>query len=89
MMVAIVRGLVALIFTGGALWVLPPLPEPSDASFEVIQPRLPASTTVPTPPTTTEYLRTTIVNCDDVTQIMLEQGWPESELAYGTEIAWR
>jgi hypothetical protein len=89
MMVAIVRGLVALIFTGGALWALPPLPEPSDESFEAIQPRLPASTTVPTPPTTTEYLRTTIVSCDDVTQIMLEEGWPASELAYGTEIAWR
>ena len=88
-MEAAVRALIGLITAVGLAFSLPGTNPPSERSFEAIQPTLTVPTTVPKPPTTTEYLRTTIVNCDDVTAIMLEQGWPADQLAYGTEIAWR
>ena len=88
-MEAAVRALIGLVTAVGLAFSLPSTNPPAKRSFEASQPVRPVPTTVPKPPTTAEYLRTTIVNCDDVTQIMLEQGWPASELAYGTEIAWR
>lgn len=88
-MEAAVRALIGLITAVGLAFSLPTTNPPSERSFEASEPVRPVPTTVPKPPTTAEYLRTTIVNCDDVTQIMLEQGWPADQLAYGTEIAWR
>jgi hypothetical protein len=89
-MEAAVRAVIALFTAVGLAFTLPTTDSPAKRSFEGSQPIVTVpQTTVPQPPTTTEYLRTTIVSCDDVTAIMLEQGWPASELAYGTEIAWR
>lgn len=88
-MEAAVRAAIGLLTAVGLAFSLPSTNPPSERSFEAIQPTVTVPTTVPKPPTTAEYLRTTIVNCDDVTAIMLEQGWPADQLAYGTEIAWR
>lgn len=76
----------------GLLNVLPPAPE---ARFEASQgivevpASLPPRTTVPRPPTTTEYLDNTIQHCGDVTRLLLRNGWPVEQLAYATEIVWR
>lgn len=76
----------------GLLTALPPLPERSfEASEAILEvPARPVPTTsVPRPPTTTEYLDNTIQNCADVTRIMVKEGWPADQWAYGTEIVRR
>ena len=85
--------IVASVLTAlGLLTALPPLPERSfEASEAILEvPARPApTTTVPRPPTTTEYLDNTIQTCADVTRLLVKNGWPAEELAYATEIAWR
>lgn len=85
--------IVASVLTAlGLLTALPPLPERSfEASEAILEvPARPApTTTVPRPPTTTEYLDNTIQHCGDVTRLLLKNGWPADQLAYATEIAWR
>ena len=86
------RIVVSVLTALGLLTALPPLPERSfEASKAILEvPARPApSTTVPRPPTTTEYLDNTIQNCGDVTRLLVKEGWPADQWAYATEIARR
>jgi hypothetical protein len=76
----------------GLLNVLPDLPEARFEASETVLavPARPAPTTsVPRPPTTTEYLDNTIQHCGDVTRLLVKNGWPADQWAYATKIAWR
>lgn len=84
----ILSGLVAL----GLISQLPPVEGQKQAIPAIVE-ASPARPVVPTskpvPPVTVEYLDNTIQNCDDVTRLLLKNGWPADQWAYATKIAHR
>lgn len=92
MEVVALRIVISVLAALGLLTALPSLPEARfEASETVLEvpAKLPVTTTVPSPPPTTEYLDNTIEHCGDVTRLLVKSDWPADQWAYAGEIVWR
>lgn len=91
MEIAAFRVILSVLLGLGLISQIPPLERRNEANTAVVEvpATLPPLVTHPAPPTTTEYLQTTVQNCDDVARIALREGWPAEELAHVVKVSWR